>query len=670
MGIMKDKKELLSQIMRHLAANEMEQANKLIEIFIDNVPEITAEEVTETAQKLDDEGIFANTDQHINIERNVFALIDKKIPAQDLSAFTKGHPIHTFLTENKQIKELVNRANGLIKAENSFSILQSDWLLLAKQFQGIEVHYLRKENQLFPFLEKRGFSHPSTIMWSLHDEIRRLTKSYRAILDIKDEQKAKAALELLSREVDEMITKEEKVLFPKSTKLLTDADWQEIRKGEDEIGWMIPEPPKTWQAEVNMEKHIKSNPERIEIILNIIKAFFDGQPLDTLKSDFKEKLENSVTPAEFALAEQKIKDYGITDEQLHERIDDLLNVFKSSFDKVEVNALEEGHPIDTFMRENEAIQKLISELRSKESDVNTENVDDKFWEEAYEKISQVNMHYLRKENQLFPYLEQKGFNKPSTVMWALHDDVRSLIKYYQSLLSDKNYKELFSTQEMLFSAIEDMIYKEEKILWPTSLELLNNKELAEIRKGESEIGYCIIDEPPMWNPHWKHPSKVEGTEEGNNRKKAEPIPFTGADTPGSRVGGINLQVGSITPEQINLIFKHLPFDVTYVDENDEVRYYNKGDERIFPRSPGIIGRQVKYCHPPKSVHIVEKIVDAFKSGEKSDANFWINFQDKFVYIQYFAVRDYIGNYKGVIEITYDAKTVRALEGEQRLLDWE
>ncbi len=101
-----------------------------------------------------------------------------------------------------------------------------------------------------------------------------------------------------------------------------------------------------------------------------------------------------------------------------------------------------------------------------------------------------------------------------------------------------------------------------------------------------------------------------------------------------------------------------------------VRYYNKGEDRVFPRSPGIIGRQVKYCHPPKSVHIVEKIVDAFKKGERNEANFWINFRGKFVYIQYFAVRDDAGHYKGVLEITYDGTVIRNLEGEQRLLDWE
>ncbi len=422
---------------------------------------------------------------------------------------------------------------------------------------------------------------------------------------------------------------------------------------------------------MEMDKHLKSDPKRLNIIIDIIQQFFDGVPLQDLQQQFETQLKGSITPGEFALAEQKMQDFGIEDAQFEAQIDDLIKVFKKSLEKASVNNLDEGHPLDTFIKENEAIKELLSKLRKADKEVDLQNVNHDFWQEAYDQLWEIDTHYVRKENQLFPYLEAKGFDKPSTVMWALHDDVRRLIKFYRSLLDEKNYEELFDTQEMMFNAVEDMIFKEEKILWPTSLELLNTAEWVEIRQGEDEVGYCLIDTPPIWNPNWKHPSE---TEEHNPQAPSIPqataVPFSSTTAKRSNVGGIHLEVGAITPEQINLIFKHLPFDVTYVDEHDEVRYYNKGEERVFPRSPGIIGRQVKYCHPPKSVHIVEQIIAAFKSGEKSEANFWINFHNKFVYIQYFAVRDHKGYYKGVIEITYDATTVRGLEGEQRLLDWE
>ena len=653
-----------------LANDDTQKSDKLLQVFTDYIPEISVEEVTEVAQKLDDEKIFSNAEQHQKIEQKIFQIIEQKIPQNDLSGFAKGHPIHSFLKENEIIRNFSKRALKLAETENSFKDLYSDWLLIAKQFMSIDIHYLRKENQLFPFLEKRGFSHPSTIMWTLHDEIRSMAKAFLKAIHEKDAFTAKLLLPPLAREATEMCTKEERVLYPTSARLLTQQDWKEIREGEDEIGWLIPEPPKVWDVKISMDKHLSSDPKRIAAILNIIHAFFEGKDLAALQKDFDTELQGTITPAEFALAEQKMEDLGVDDSQFEAQIDDLIKVFKKSLRKVAVTGLEEGHPLDTFIKENIAIQALLTEMRKAEKLVDLQDVNHQYWEDAYDKLWQIDTHYVRKENQLFPFLEQKGFDKPSTVMWALHDDIRSLIKFYRSLLDDKNYAELFDTQELMLHAVEDMIFKEEKILWATSKELLSTDEWVKIREGEEEVGYCLIDTPPMWNPNWQHPSVKMETVQLHAKENVAPVPFAESGKSRTIVGGINLEVGSITPEQINLIFKFLPFDVTYVDENDEVRYYNKGEDRVFPRSSGIIGRQVKFCHPPKSVHMVEKIVDAFKKGERSESNFWINFRGKFVYIQYFAVRDDLGNYKGVLEITYDATTLRGLEGEQRLLDWE
>ncbi|MCK5690010.1 PAS domain-containing protein, partial [Myxococcota bacterium] len=485
---------------------------------------------------------------------------------------------------------------------------------------------------------------------------------------------ASELLVTLVRDVAEMTTKEERVLYPTSARLLTLKDWKEIREGEDEIGWMIPVPPASWQAKGEMGSYLNSSPERLEAILSIIKEFFDGKSLDEMEERFKLELKATISPGEFALAEQKMEDIGVSDAEFEAKVTDLLKLFKKSLEKANIKDLPAGHPLDTFIKENTAIRELVSSLEKTQKEVDLKNVDHAFWKAAYDKIWQIDVHYVRKENQLFPFLEIKGFDKPSTVMWAMHDDVRGLIKAQRAQLDAKKYEEFFLSQDKMFRAIEDMIFKEEKILWAASLELISEKEWAEIRGGEDEVGYCLIPAPPMWNPGWKHPSEPgsngDTVKDATNLVNVDPVPFEAPTKAKAPIGGINLEVGSVTPEQINLIFKHLPFDVTYVDENDEVRYYNKGEDRVFPRSPGIIGRQVKYCHPPKSVHIVEKIVDAFKSGERSEANFWINFRDKFVYIQYFAVRDDDGNYKGVLEITYDAATVRSLEGEQRLLDWE
>lgn len=665
---MKDKKELLKQILIFLAKGENEEADKLISVFMEYIPEITAEEVTEVAQELEENQLFENAEKHHQIEEKVFQIMKAKIPVNDLSGFPAGHPVHTYLQENIQIRETCIRARKLIETEESFSRLYSDWVLIAKQFSSLDTHYLRKENQLFPYLERRGFSHPSSVMWSVHDEIRKTAKNFAEAVAGKNEKASTEFLTSLIKEAEEMTFKEERILLPKAVNLLNHKEWLEIRQVEDKIGWMIPAPPKVWDVKISMDKHLKSNPERITTILTIIDQFFKGVPFEKLQKQFETDLQGKITPAEFALAEQKMTDLGVNDSQFESRIDELIRVFKKSLQKVSLNALPEGHPLDTFMKENNAIRTLLNELREKTENIDLNNVDHSYWTQAYEKLWQIDIHYVRKENQLFPSLESKGFDKPSTVMWALHDDIRQLIKYYRGLLNDKNYKELFETQELMFIAIEDMIFKEEKILWPTSLELISEQEWGNIRKGEDEIGYCLIDEPLMWTPTGQSPSAPDKT--GPVKQKEEPKPFTGSPESRNLIGGINLEVGTITPEQINFIFKNLPFDVTYVDEFDEVRYYNKGDERVFPRSPGIIGRQVKYCHPPKSIHVVEKIVNAFKSGEKSEANFWFNFKGRFIYVQYFAVRDTEGKYKGVLEVSYDASTVKNLEGEQRLLDWE
>ena len=126
----------------------------------------------------------------------------------------------------------------------------------------------------------------------------------------------------------------------------------------------------------------------------------------------------------------------------------------------------------------------------------------------------------------------------------------------------------------------------------------------------------------------------------------------------------------MTVEQVNMMLKHLPVDISFVDENDEVRYYSATKDRIFPRSPGVIGRKVQNCHPPKSFAMVQKILDEFRAGRRDKADFWIQMKGRFLLIQYFAVRDEQGVYKGTLEVSQDVTDIRKLEGQKRLLDWE
>jgi DUF438 domain-containing protein len=263
-----------------------------------------------------------------------------------------------------------------------------------------------------------------------------------------------------------------------------------------------------------------------------------------------------------------------------------------------------------------------------------------------ERLGDIELHYQRKENQLFPLLEAHDFAAPSQVMWAIHDDIRALLKKAKTELAQNQIKEVQTTLKDLLHTIREMIYKEEHILFPTALELLSDAEWVKVRKGEEEIGYAWIQPEAPWSAAVPEEPKPEPGEEK-----------------------INLDTGFISREMVNLLLTHLPVDVTLVDEEDRVAYYSQGKERIFPRSPGIIGRKVQRCHPPSSVHVVNQLLDAFRKGEKDQAEFWIELKGRFIHIRYFALRDAIGLYKGCLEVSQDVTEVRKLEGQRRLLDW-
>jgi hypothetical protein len=231
-------------------------------------------------------------------------------------------------------------------------------------------------------------------------------------------------------------------------------------------------------------------------------------------------------------------------------------------------------------------------------------------------------------------------------MWALHDDIRAFIKDVRKRVIDNKMEKV--AIEALAKMINDMIYKEEHILFPMTLETLSEDEWAKVRKGEEEIGFAWIKPETVWKP------AAESFQQALLSEK---------------VGSLNLDTGQLTAEQVNLVLTHLPVDISFVNENDEVAYYSASPERIFPRSPGVIGRKVQNCHPPKSVGMVEKILSEFKAGTKSVADFWIQMQGKFILIKYFAVRDAEGKYRGCLEVSQDVTGIRKLEGQKRLLDW-
>lgn len=394
---------------------------------------------------------------------------------------------------------------------------------------------------------------------------------------------------------------------------------------------------------------------RKEALRAIIRGVHAGEDPEELKRRFADLIAG-IAPGELAEVEQSLIDEGLPEAEVKNLCSLHVEVFKEGLDKGDLPRMPGGHPVHTFMMENRAVENILAGLDEAVCDLGDPPEPSALAARreaivgALGSLAQLELHYQRKENQLFPMLEQHGITGPTQVMWAVHDDIRANLKEAVSLAGQGDRGAVGSIAR-LSTAVRDMVYKEEHILFPMALEHLSEAEWSRVRRGEEEIGYAWVRPSTGWEPG-----------------AADEAPAaTAAGVAGSM---LELENGRMTAEQVNLLLKHLPVDITLVGEDDAVAYYSATEDRIFPRSPGIIGRQVSKCHPPKSVHMVERIVQAFKDGSRDSAEFWIQLQGRFVHIRYFAVRDAGGRYRGTMEVSQDLTDLRALEGERRLLDWE
>lgn len=392
------------------------------------------------------------------------------------------------------------------------------------------------------------------------------------------------------------------------------------------------------------------DPDKVGKLKTIIRALHDGQDTEALRAEFAELLAD-VQPEAIAAMEQELILEGMPVREIHRLCDLHVNVFRDGLESQEAVQAATGHPLHTYMAENRELVKAADRWAELCRGLPESDGIPAEMHEALDRLSQVEIHYVRKENQLFPYLEKHGFTGPSQVMWGLHDDVRGLLKKMRSALAAGEVEMLAGEGLELSRVIAEMIYKEEKILFPTAQRMLDTAEWRDIRRGDDEIGYALIPPPPPWS----------GTE---TSAPAEPkLTESGVDS-------VKLTTGELTLQQLDRLLLTMPVEFSFVDENDEVRYYSGHAERIFPRSPAVIGRKVQNCHPPHSVHKVNAILEAFKAGTKDRAEFWLQFKDKFLYVTYYPVRDEDGRYLGCLEATQDISRIRQLEGEQRLLDWD
>jgi DUF438 domain-containing protein len=384
----------------------------------------------------------------------------------------------------------------------------------------------------------------------------------------------------------------------------------------------------------------------------IILDLHDGLDQGEARQRFDRIVGNAPPGRIAAMEEQLIRD-GMPASEIQRLCDLHVGVFRSSLDRGGEAGAPPGHPVHTFMAENRKITELaerLGRLVGELGDPPSQTALVKAWpglEETLQELRGIESHYVRKENQLFPFLEKHGITGPPKVMWGVHDEIRGLLRAAAAALEEKRLQDLARAGAALARALVDMVYKENRILFPLALETLTAGEWAEARRGEDELGYGLAAPAATW--------PVAGS----------------AKEPGSEASPdlLDLRTGRLTPRQIDLVLRHLPVDLSFVDEKGHVAYYSDGPARIFPRSPAVIGRHVTNCHPPRSVDKVKEILAAFEKGEQDSAGFWIQMGGRFIYIRYFAVRDDDGTYAGTLEVSQDVTDIKKLEGERRLVQW-
>ncbi|ACJ15965.1 hypothetical protein TON_0479 [Thermococcus onnurineus NA1] len=432
-----------------------------------------------------------------------------------------------------------------------------------------------------------------------------------------------------------------------------------------------------------------------EQLKNLLKKIHEGEDVNKLKAEFKAAL-SSISPLEIPLIEQELVKEGISAKEIAKMCDIHVELFReavSGTDELEEKDLPEGHPLRTLYEENKEIMKDAEMLNLYASTlVNTK--DERMRKEILGVLEEIvgNLrkvgftHYNREEMLTFPYIERRGLTAIATVLWTKHDEIRFMIKRLAELLAGREemsweeFVEKFKAKASETSfALSDMVFRENNIYYPTLKALLTEGEWKAIRQQEDEIGYYKVN-PPMWDPGENvkplHPWEIdpelsveqllELPKEVQQALKGQPLEFDKAEL--KREGDIDLGTGYVNVEELKAIFEALPVDVTFIDKDDRVRFFSPG-ERIFVRTPSVLGRPVQLCHPPKSVHIVNKILKAFKEGRKKEATFWIRMGPKYVYIKYVPLFDENGNYLGTLEMTMDIAEYKKIDGEKRLLDW-
>lgn len=409
-----------------------------------------------------------------------------------------------------------------------------------------------------------------------------------------------------------------------------------------------------------MSELLDNAAKRKELLKHMILQLHKGEAPQEVRTQLI-RLMGKVPYADIVEVEQQLIAEGLPQEEVLRLCDVHTAALKGAIDHAGAKAAKVGHPVHTFKMENRALAwevDTLNELYEQLLQSHSHDETVKLFNEAkthFNALMDVEKHYSRKENLLFPFLEKHGITGPPKVMWGKHDGARELLKAAMEALSQSDVLSIDEIKTMIelvlrpaSNSVEEMIGKENEILFPMCLDKLDESEWYEIYRQSPEIGFCLYDPQAEWYPE-------------NTALKTESH---------SDSGRIQLPSGNFTSDELQAALNTIPFDLTFVDKDDRVRYFTQGKERIFARNRAILGRLVQHCHPPSSVHVVEKILSDFKSGKQDQCAFWINMKGRFIHIEYFALKGKNDEYLGVLEVSQDLTEKRKLEGERRLLSYD
>ena len=374
--------------------------------------------------------------------------------------------------------------------------------------------------------------------------------------------------------------------------------------------------------------------ERQEKLKELMLRLHQGEKEEIIQEEFNQYFD-SISPYEIQVMERNLMKEGITYEEIMR-----LCKIHASLMSAKVEAGEgmpdfekEGHPVMVLKKENLALRGAIDRIeRLLQAYVSSKDEDLlKGLKRQISLLDQFENHYLRKEYALFPIMESKGITAPPKVMWGVHDEIREIYK---------NFKQAFDEQaddvmDQFLAAKEElleMIFKEENILIPMVDQAFHVDDWEKMAQDTPQYGYCIVTPEAEWKVE-KKASTVQSKEEIQE------------------TGDIPLSTGSLSLEQLDLLLNLLPMELSFVDKDNIVKYYNEGngEEKIFKRTKSAIGRDVINCHPPKSHAIVKQLFEQLRSGQKEKEEMWFKKEDKMIHVTYHAVQNAQGEYMGVLE---------------------